>query len=637
MFDKNKSAAQKPDRILIRISDSIPQPPDSKQVRDLLTAKNAAGDKIPFEYRLAFDLVERGKTSKEFRESVESSSATLNERGIKKFEKTAAVMEALEKYRPETVNQLRKNNLNPSKVEIVNLKQGESSHGAGNLIVEQNIKGELNLPKSELRQGYYSEDFSNKSAKYLTSFVGDAVEKYKSGEIPSEDYQNEMPPSIYTTTVSSTEPSERGHGFRSVLSNVSNAGRGFVSNAADTAKTASQIAIKKGINKLALAAAPAAAKVGLIAAVAGAIILAIIGWLVTVIISIIIGAIAFIVFVVVVLFIINSGAYVVPPGGFGGYGETSDTSQIRVAKTSNPSGGLTNGQHVINYEIRISSLNGDMTNISSVDNCYVSPNGTCPEVENIRAGYNSQLPTSTRYASFAELQSYISSITIRPSDPFLITYSRNFNLTDSTASDTFQVNATIGSSSQTGSGSTFLCFGDCPNECFEFVGDWPDNERHMVEQAVANIAGRHPAFMNKVCAGGTINLGYDPTRVAYCGWHIHNYDGSGIDILLANKYNCLESIDNAEFLLAHEISHHLSWISPGTYSAYEDSPAYNERPLCTYPEQPHPRSEDFAETNGLYVNDNIGTMTSRVACIPNGFAAEYPAHYQFAHDIIFEE
>jgi hypothetical protein len=88
----------------------------------------------------------------------------------------------------------------------------------------------------------------------------------------------------------------------------------MVSKAANAAKTATQKAIKQGLTKLAASAAPILAKAGLIVGAALAIITGLLIWLLIQIIIVILWIIGFIVFVALVLFIINSGAYMVPPG-----------------------------------------------------------------------------------------------------------------------------------------------------------------------------------------------------------------------------------------------------------------------------------------------------------------------------------
>lgn len=315
-----KTKTNKPsERILIRISDLIPQPPDSNQTRNLLNAKNAAGDKIPFKYRLAFDLIERGKTSKEFRASINSSSATLNERGVKQLNETADIMEALEVYRPGTIEEIRRKNQNPNKPEIVDLKQGEPSHGRGNLILEQNDKGELEIPKAKPGQEYYSKEDSDIGAKYFNEYVGDAVEKYETYSTPETNYQEPgfaIPSSVNQSTPLSPESSYES--TQDTLKRggeaVTNQAKKIVSNAADAAKTSGKKLIKQGLTTLGSSAALALASAAPYLAAAGAIIVGFFAWLATVIITIVIWMIGFIVFVIIILFIINSGAYMVPPG-----------------------------------------------------------------------------------------------------------------------------------------------------------------------------------------------------------------------------------------------------------------------------------------------------------------------------------
>ena len=71
---------------------------------------------------------------------------------------------------------------------------------------------------------------------------------------------------------------------------------------------------KKGLSKVALAAAPLLAKAALVAVAAGAILASFLVFLFSLLLSILTWSVAFVMLVLVILFIINSGAYVVPPG-----------------------------------------------------------------------------------------------------------------------------------------------------------------------------------------------------------------------------------------------------------------------------------------------------------------------------------
>lgn len=95
---------------------------------------------------------------------------------------------------------------------------------------------------------------------------------------------------------------------------VEESGKKIASRAFNNLKSAGNKAIKKGLGKLATAAAPFLAKVGLIIGASVAIILALAALLLKIFITILLWTVGFTLFVIFVLFIINSGAYMVPPG-----------------------------------------------------------------------------------------------------------------------------------------------------------------------------------------------------------------------------------------------------------------------------------------------------------------------------------
>lgn len=102
---------------------------------------------------------------------------------------------------------------------------------------------------------------------------------------------------------------------RSRLADIAEeSGKKIASRAFNNLKSAGNKAIKKGLGKLATAAAPFLAKVGLIIGASVAIILALVALLLKIFITILLWTVGFTLFVIFVLFIINSGAYMVPPG-----------------------------------------------------------------------------------------------------------------------------------------------------------------------------------------------------------------------------------------------------------------------------------------------------------------------------------
>ena len=520
----------------------------------------------------------------------------------------------------------------------------EPAHRVQGLILERRKRG-FQVPPSELTNPdlYNSQDLTN--AQEIDNWITSYTEEIESEETPQGYEEPEMttpavgsfgrPMETPTARRFPQVPEEISRGGRSAASGA----RNLLADRLNSTKSAVQSAARQGLKRLSLLSP--LNKIAIAIAIAKAILKLLAILIINTLITLLIGFGVLIIFTIFILFIINSGAYVVPPGGFGGLGEGAQTGLFNVRNVSDPSGEIPNGSVTVHYEVTISttSVGEIITNIILNNTCRITPTSSCPTITNLQAHFNSQLPTN--YATLADVQASLTNIT--STDPFIIDYDKTYNLSDSTASDILSVTGTVNGNTATESGTATLCFGDCPMGCFEFVGAWPSGPRNITEQAIIKLASEHPAYTNKICEAGTITLGYDieynGTHLRYCGWHIHDAAGStGVDIILANNFGCLENADYAEFLLAHETSHHLTWINYGLYQQFLDDPVVQSEPhLCTYPVQPPPDSEDFAEMDGLYANDNIGSVSSRYNCLTGGFRASYPLHWDFARRIIFEE
>jgi murein DD-endopeptidase MepM/ murein hydrolase activator NlpD len=170
----------------------------------------------------------------------------------------------------------------------------------------------IQVAPSEYQSQNYEPAYIKESEKYLDDMSQYAEES--DVEETSQYQEPEISPPSDRTQAPSSQPS----GLRDVLnrgrSEVSDAGKKLIKNATNQAKVAGEKAVKQGLSSLAKSAAPALAQIGLYAGIAAALFMGAIAWLATVIITVILWIIGFIVFVAVILFIINSGAYVVPPG-----------------------------------------------------------------------------------------------------------------------------------------------------------------------------------------------------------------------------------------------------------------------------------------------------------------------------------
>lgn len=319
--------------------------------------------------------------------------------------------------------------------------------------------------------------------------------------------------------------------------------------------------------------------------------------------------------VALILFIINSGAYIVPPSPYSemqGYDNPyiSVTKKANSNKISNPSGKIT-----VTYTVKVTALKTILTNLKiSGKSCKVTKKNKsqvkCP-IENIP-----NIP---------------SGLTVSPSAPYSFTFSTDF---DSSFSDSFvfdSIEVTADSPEQkniTSSGSETVCVGDCPNNCIKVVDNadtWPENQRSNTENAALELQAGYPSFMARVCSAGEVNLCYKPSVVSSGGWHVHHTNGDKCDIYF--KGTVLSNEPNSLFMLAHELSHHIQTIDGGaSISEYLQFGAPNELPICSYPINGAEKTseEGMAEANGLYVS-----IPSWGGCVGN-FKSKYPLNYNFA-------
>lgn len=315
-----------------------------------------------------------------------------------------------------------------------------------------------------------------------------------------------------------------------------------------------------------------------------------------------------------ILFIINSGAYIVPAGMSS---IIPENPYIGVEKKANPPGPFENSNLPIHiaYTITVKAKKGALTNIRFKHVCEVitqAGRSSCP----------APLPSSVP-------------ATISPSTPFVFTYDVDYSgdqYKDSLVLNTFTViaDASEGKNQESGASATVI-IGDPPTGCFKLIGtNWPANFRSNLEGVIVKLSTDHPVYVAKVCSGGEIGVAFDPTPHTYWGYHNHAGD---IDITLYS--GGLSSQLNAEYILTHESGHHLSAIMSSLYSLYKNScsACANERPICSYGATSEP-SEAFAEMIALYGSEK--PLSQFLGCSGGGtFKEKYPAHWQFANDNVF--
>lgn len=319
--------------------------------------------------------------------------------------------------------------------------------------------------------------------------------------------------------------------------------------------------------------------------------------------------------VVFILFIINSGAYVVPPGASL---LNSANPYIQVDKKPSVSG-KQNSPVPVTYTITVTAKKDVLTGISVTNTCDAIKKGgvkiDCKSLEQIPP-----VPAS-----------------ISPGMPFSFTFTSNYDakFQDALVSDTFKVSAKSNEGGNvTDTGSASVCFGDCPLDCFAFPDNyWPkdssvQNLKSLLTGAASTLAGQYPNFAAKVCAGGTVNLCYNPNAFnqSFFGYT----PGSGACTIDFNIKSAAYGPAGVLFLLTHEVTHHIQNINGHYLVEFEDRVAPAEPSVCSYggPNS----SESMAEGDALFVGKP--TIDANGSCISN-YQSQYPKHYNFAKDVMF--
>lgn len=213
------------------------------------------------------------------------------------------------------------------------------------------------------------------------------------------------------------------------------------------------------------------------------------------------------VIVAFILFIINSGAYIVPPtGALAGL----QNPYIGIEKTANPAGPFVNSdipsKTKVTYTVTVTAKKGPLTNIIFKDECKVIKNGLSPPCP------TPSEPTPTPPAS------------ISPSSPFTFSYVLDFNshtYDDSAIVNTFTVTAdAIDQTGITFASSASVVIGNPPMECPNLA--WPlanDEGLRSITQGSMTPAGwTHNNVQNAIDIGvngativamhsGTVSIG----------------------------------------------------------------------------------------------------------------------------------
>jgi len=311
---------------------------------------------------------------------------------------------------------------------------------------------------------------------------------------------------------------------------------------------------------------------------------------------------SFALFVIVILFFINSGAFVVPPDEATITGSGTATNPYIDIKKEVDARQFKNPPVQVTYTVTISAKRGDLTNISFENVCQV-----------MREGSEGNCP-----AEVPEAPESISTTT-----PFVYTYSETYSgnsYQDSLVLDTFSITADApGVSATQTSASASVIIGNPPTQCFVPDGDWPSDFLVNLTAAIEYMTSNYSILATKVCSGGTILLRYNSSSNAtYWGW----YHGSWIEFYSLG----LDTEPHARYILFHESGHALADRIPSLYMNFLSwGGIANEVPRCFYNYDPNSYDERFAEGVSFYANDPCGN-----------FQTQTPHIYEFMRDVVYQ-
>lgn len=319
------------------------------------------------------------------------------------------------------------------------------------------------------------------------------------------------------------------------------------------------------------------------------------------------------------MFVINSGAYIVPPSY---YSSTigADNPYVLVTKTAEPSKiGNPTSKTTVTYTVTIRALKSSLINIKIVTT-------ECNVITKDKRSIN--CPTE-------DIPEIDEALSISPASNHSFTFTSDYdsNYHDSLVYDTITISAdTTEQNGITTTGSANVCIGDCPLDCVE-VSDlkqkWPTNLKSNTETALGKLSSEYPKFMAKVCARNEeLKMCYAPSLISpnYFAWHIHNANGDGCDVYF-NEKGLGGNYTNALFLLTHELTHHIQDINGSETRKYEESGSWEEvrgRGFCSYSATSQYSTEAMAEAAGLYAS-----IPSWATCV-SSYQNMYPKNYIFA-------
>jgi hypothetical protein len=341
---------------------------------------------------------------------------------------------------------------------------------------------------------------------------------------------------------------------------------------------------------------------------------------------VLVAILVFPVVVALILFIINSGAYVVPPSG----STVFENPYISVEKTANPKGPFENTALplTVEYTIKITAKISPLTNVNLDYKCKVLRKDSIPPCPDI----GDAIPGTDEIGTISPSSSY--------SFKYTMTYSGD-SFKDSVILDIITATAdTPEKSGVTTSGSATIIIGKPDIGCYKplTTGPYaiPTQYMSMYNEAIFKIVEDWPAYVAKTCASswGDINIGYGGPN-PYWGWHLHE---AAVDFILYQQ-PVSTTLVRTEFTMLHELGHHIHDVNPVYLIQYIDYPGIVIS-ICTYSATQNGdmkvrQKESFSETMGLYGSSRSLSDSMSCAGETATFKEKYPVNWRFADTVMF--
>lgn len=309
-----------------------------------------------------------------------------------------------------------------------------------------------------------------------------------------------------------------------------------------------------------------------------------------------------------ILFIINSGAYIVPPSF---QQLTSQNPYIDVTKVASPAGPFQNSDVTgskplsVTYTITVTAKKEELTKLVFQDQCSAIT----------KAGSSGCSSPTITHADPVEVGA-----------PFTYTYTATYvgaKFTDAIIMDTVTVTAyTQSAKAQEAVGAASITVGTPPTDCLQIDGPWRADYQANMQYAISTLVSKYSNYVSLVCSayrGNKLLLRYNATPYDHFWGFNHK---SFIDFYSLG----LSSKDNALYTLSHELGHSLIWGVPGIWPAYLSYRGItSEVPTCFY-------------TYGGDINERLPEAIAFYIIKPRcgDLQTKYPIHYQFVKQFIFK-